>query len=138
MCSGRPPELFVVGASPLLRPDEQVFEAMLAGWRDQQLSRNLAADTIEGRLGTVRRFQQFTNDWPWSWRPVDMEEFSAEARGRGRARSTIRGSQCAIRLFCEYVSDPRYQWTAVQLRFASTGTPHRTPRMRGVTRVGVR
>jgi integrase len=110
---GAAPELFVVGASPLLRPDEQVFEAMLAGWRDQQLSRNLAADTIESRLGTVRRFQQFTNDWPWSWRPVDMEEFSAEARGRGRARSTIRGSQCAIRLFCEYVSDPRYQWTAV-------------------------
>ena len=58
---GAAPELFVVGASPLLRPDEQVFEAMLAGWRDQQLSRNLAADTIEGRLGTVRRFQQFTN-----------------------------------------------------------------------------
>jgi len=42
-------------------------------------------------LGTVRRFQQFTNDWPWSWRPVDMEELSAEARGRGRARSTSGG-----------------------------------------------
>ena len=29
----------------LLRPDEQVFEAMLAGWRDQQLSRNLGEAT---------------------------------------------------------------------------------------------
>ncbi|WP_445183489.1 tyrosine-type recombinase/integrase [Pseudonocardia sp. Cha107L01] len=28
-----------MGGSPLLRPDEQVFDAMLTGWRDQQLSR---------------------------------------------------------------------------------------------------
>jgi hypothetical protein len=33
----------------LLRPDEQVFEAMLTGWRNQQLARNLAFSTIEGR-----------------------------------------------------------------------------------------
>ena len=34
---GAAPELFVLGRQRLLRPDEQVFEAMLAGWRDQQL-----------------------------------------------------------------------------------------------------
>ena len=38
---GAAPGLFVPGQQRLLRPDEQVFEAMLAGWRDQQLSRIL-------------------------------------------------------------------------------------------------
>ena len=33
--------LFVVGAAPLLRADDQVFEAMIEGWADQQLSRGL-------------------------------------------------------------------------------------------------
>lgn len=37
---GAAPALFVAGGSPLLRPEEQVFEAMLEGWRDQQLARN--------------------------------------------------------------------------------------------------
>lgn len=59
--SGMAPELFVVGRSRLLRPDEQVFEAMLAGWRDQQLSRNLALATIKTRIDLVRRFHRFTN-----------------------------------------------------------------------------
>jgi integrase/recombinase XerC len=44
-------ELMVVGGSPLLRPEEQVFEAMLSGWPDQQLSRNLALATVEDRGG---------------------------------------------------------------------------------------
>jgi hypothetical protein len=33
--------LFAVGGAPPLHPEQQVFEAMLAGWRDQQLARNL-------------------------------------------------------------------------------------------------
>lgn len=52
------PQLLVVGGSPLLRPEEQVFEAMLAGWRDQRMSRNLARATIEDRLVLVRRFHR--------------------------------------------------------------------------------
>ena len=51
---------------------------MLAGWRDQQLSRNLGGATVRRRLEGVRRFQRFTNDWPWRWRPVDLEEFTAQ------------------------------------------------------------
>lgn len=106
-------QLFVVGASVLLRPDEQVFEAMLGGWRDQQLSRNLSTDTITARVDLVRRFQRFVNDWPWTWQARDLEEFTAEVRGRGLAIATVRGYHSHIRLFCEYVSDPRYQWTVV-------------------------
>jgi len=70
----------VLGEQRLLRPDEQVFEAMLAGWRDQQLSRNLGEATVRRRLDGVRRFQRFINDWPWRWRPVDLEEFTAQLR----------------------------------------------------------
>lgn len=31
----------------LLPPEEQVFSAMLEGWRNQQLARNLALSTID-------------------------------------------------------------------------------------------
>jgi site-specific recombinase XerD len=86
---------------------------MLDGWRDQQLSRNLKTDTIEGRLAVVRRFQRFTGDFPWHWRPVEVEAFTAELRGERRALATVRGYQNAIGLFCEYAADPRYEWTAV-------------------------
>jgi len=112
---GSAPRLFVAGAVPLLRAEEQVFEAMLEGWRDQQLSRNLNRTTIDDRLQLVRRFQRFTNEWPWHWRPGDVEDFSAELRDRrpGGALSTIRGYQSHLRLFCEYAADPRYEWTAV-------------------------
>ena len=61
---GLAPELFISSGTPLLRADEQVFEAMLDGWAAQQRSRNLAAATIESRVAFVRLFQQYTNDWP--------------------------------------------------------------------------
>ena len=52
------PALFVVRAAPLLRSDEQVFEAMIQGWTDQQLSRGLRTDTIDARVSMLRRFQR--------------------------------------------------------------------------------
>ena len=112
--------MFVVGGAPLLHAEEQMFEAMLAGWRDQQLARNLHADTIKDRLLGVRRFQRFTNDWPWAWRPVDVEEFTAQLRGEGRALATIRAYQGGLRQFLDYVADPRYQWTAACERLFGT------------------
>ena len=83
---GAAPGLFVLGEQRLLRPDEQVFEAMLAGWRDQQLSRNLGETTVRRRLEGVRRFQRFTNDWPWRWRPVDLEEIHRAAARRAAGK----------------------------------------------------
>ena len=56
---GSAPPLFLAGDAPLLRADEQVFEAMLEGWSEQQRSRGLRTDTIDGRLLAVRRFQRF-------------------------------------------------------------------------------
>jgi hypothetical protein len=36
----------LVQAMPVLRPDEQVLQMMLDGWRNQQLSRNLQFATM--------------------------------------------------------------------------------------------
>lgn len=90
---GSAPSLFVAGETPLLHVESQVFEAMLVGWGDQQRSRNLSSDTTTDRLRAVRRFQGFTNDWPWAWRPVDVEEFTSELRSGGRALATVRAYQ---------------------------------------------
>ena len=50
--------LHLADGVPLLRPDEQVFQAMLDGWRNQQLARNLARSTVEGRENTVKAFDR--------------------------------------------------------------------------------
>jgi integrase/recombinase XerC len=57
--------LYVVGGVPLLRPDVQVFDAMLDGWRNQQLARNLAFGTIESRGNAVRAFARHADCLPW-------------------------------------------------------------------------
>jgi site-specific recombinase XerD len=112
---GSAPGTLLQEAATLLRPEEQVFEAMVGGWRDQQLSRNLNRSTIDDRESALRRFQAFTNDYPWLWRPQDLEEFTAELRGGDRpaALTTVRSYQGAIRQFLDYVSDPRYLWNDV-------------------------
>src|SRR5688572_3513577 len=118
MSSGR----WLVGAAPvtlaqgvaLLDPERAVFEAMLAGWSAQQQSRALAAATIDRRVWSVRRFAEFTNEYPWQWGPGDLEDFVAELRSgdRPRATSTIRGYQVELGLFMGFVCDPRYGWVA--------------------------
>ena len=106
----------------LLHPEEQMTEAMLAGWATQQQSRLLAASTIEQRLGIVRRFVRFTGTYPWTWAAADVEEWSASLRSgrRPRSHATLRGYQNAVALFCDYLVDPRYSWAAeCQARFGT-------------------
>lgn len=95
-----------------LHPAEAVFEAMLTGWRRQQLSRQLAATTITSRLGLVRRFAQFTGTFPWDWTPGDVEEWATDLRSppSALAHSTIRSYLAQIAMFCDYLTDPRYGW----------------------------
>jgi hypothetical protein len=38
--------LHLADGIPLLRPEEQVFDGMLEGWRAQQLARNLSFGTM--------------------------------------------------------------------------------------------
>jgi integrase/recombinase XerC len=98
---------------PLLRPEEQVFAAMLAGWRNQQLARNLAISTVEGRERTVRAFATHAEAFPWTWTPGQVDEWCTDLRAvRGLRRSTLRTYQEAVRGFCAYVTDPAYGWPA--------------------------
>jgi hypothetical protein len=62
------------------------------------LARGLAVDTIKARTGVVGRFQAFTGGYPWTWRPVDMEDFLAEIRSRSRpiGLTTLRSYSNAV------------------------------------------
>src|SRR6266542_4092565 len=79
----------------LLHPEEQVFQAMLDGWRNQQLARNLAFSTIAHRRRPVAVDA-----------PADLEEFSTELRAiKGASHSTLLAYQNALRLFMAYLTD---------------------------------
>ncbi|MEV0044841.1 site-specific integrase [Nocardia rhamnosiphila] len=90
-----------------------VFEGMLTGWGNQQQSRLLASTTIGPRLALVRRFAEFVGSYPWAWTASDVEDFTvsltSEAGGR-LAPATIRGYHLVLRMFCDYLTDPRYEW----------------------------
>ncbi|MFF4150101.1 hypothetical protein ACFYZU_07805 [Streptomyces sp. NPDC001651] len=90
---------------PLLRPEEQGFEAMLDGWRNQQLARNLALSTINGRERKVRAFAAIADAFPWTWSSPLADEWYVDLRTvRGYVRSKLRGYQEAVRLFCDYAT----------------------------------
>jgi site-specific recombinase XerD len=103
--------LHLADGVPLLRPDEQVFTAMLEGWRNQQLARNLARSTVEGRENTVRAFAGYVGAYPWAWTPAMVDEWLGDLRSlRDLKRSTIRSYSEAVRAFCHFATDPLYGW----------------------------
>ncbi|WTX00985.1 site-specific integrase (plasmid) [Streptomycetaceae bacterium NBC_01309] len=105
--------LHLVDGVPLLRPEEQVFDAMLAGFANQQLARNLARTTIEGRANAVKAFAGYVNAFPWQWMPAMVDEWLGDLRSlRDLKRSTIRSYSEAVRVFCHFATDPAYQWAA--------------------------
>src|SRR3978361_985370 len=76
--------------------EARAFEAMLDGWRAQQLSRNLAFATIDAGARVVRRFQEHTGRYPWQWTSAEFDAWMAELReGRRRGHGTLRGDQLA-------------------------------------------
>ena len=93
-----------------LDPPRAVFDGMLSGWDAQQRSRMLNETTITGREWLVRRFAEFTNEYPWRWRAQDVEDFTTSLRTSGAAHSTIRGYHRILALFVGFVCDPRYGW----------------------------
>lgn len=103
-----------------LRPEDAMVDAMLRGWRAQQVSRGLREDTIVARERQVRRFVEFTNEFPWRWTPAHVDDWSLSLTGeRHLASSTIRSYQCGLRLFTEFLTDNgRYGWaTACEREF---------------------
>lgn len=106
--------LELVSGVAQLRPEDAMFEAMLRGWRAQQKARGLRDATIEPREQLVRRFVEFTNEYPWDWLPGHVDEFStALTAERHLAPSTVRNYQVDLRLFSEYLTDGRYGWGVV-------------------------
>jgi integrase/recombinase XerC len=103
--------LELVSGVAQLRPEDAMVEAMLRGWRAQQAARGLREDTIAPRVRLVRRFCEFTNDYPWAWSPGHMDEWSLHLTAeRHLAPSTIRAYQGMLRLFTEFLIDGRYGW----------------------------
>ena len=104
--------LLIAGVG-LLRPEEQVWEAMLRGFGVQQRARFLAESTITAREAFLRRFLSWTNAFPWEWRGVDVEEWtSAMISEHHHAHATVRVAHVTLRLFMEFVSSSGYGWPA--------------------------
>ena len=105
--------LVLVQGAALLRPEQAVFDAMLAGWRAQQRSRLLAELTVTWRERIARRFAAFSGEMPWRWAACDVEDWTAELlSGNGHAHATIRSYQGALACFLDYLTDARYGWAA--------------------------
>jgi hypothetical protein len=86
-----------------------MFEAMLRGWQAQQTARGLQESTIAPRERLIRRFLEFTNEYPWQWQPGHVDEWTLSLISEHRlALSTIRNYQTELRLFSEYLTDARY------------------------------
>lgn len=85
---------------------------MLDGWAVQQRTRFLKASTVSARLDLVRRFAEFSNEYPWQWQPAEVEAFFDALRSGERpiAVSTARNYQNTLRMFCDYIIDARYGW----------------------------
>lgn len=109
--------LVLLGGVALLRLDEQVFEAMLEGWRNQGFARNLARSTVQARERQVRAFQAHAATFPWEWTALHADEWFADLRAVHHCtRSTVRGYQVAVRGFCSFALDPAYGWAEECMR----------------------
>lgn len=97
----------------MLHPEDQAVEEMLAGWRNQQLSRNLQIATVDQRIRCVRQFLDRSNEYPWRWTPSLVEEYLGDLRSVHKlAHSTIRAHQGALRHFTGYITSGDYGWLA--------------------------
>lgn len=96
----------------LFRAEDRVFDAMLEGWSSQMLARGLLNDTINPRIRLLKRFQGYTNSYPWQWMPGDIEDFMSELRSRDKpiTLTTLRNYSSTIGMFCGFVSNQRYGW----------------------------
>ena len=107
------PRLDLVAGVSLLRPEEQVFDAMLAGWTSQQLARNLRFGTIENRQRAVQAFAAHAGCLPWQWSAQLVDDWCTDLRAvHHLAPSTVRNYTEAVRLLCGYLTDPAYEWAA--------------------------
>ncbi len=111
------PHRLVLAPVVQLDPERATFTDMLDRYAISLRSRGLSTSTVEARLWGVRRFQEFTGEYPWNWGPRDVEDFTSAllSRPQPAAHSTIRGYHLMIKLFCEFLVNPAYDWHDVCL-----------------------
>jgi len=104
--------LYLAGGVSFLNAQESVFDAMLEGWRMQQIGgRRLKEDSVNRAQGVVRRFEAYAGKKPWEWSAGDFDEWMALLVSQRQVEaSTIRSYQGAVRVFCDYVCSPHYGW----------------------------
>ncbi|WP_308291728.1 tyrosine-type recombinase/integrase [Microbacterium jejuense] len=97
----------------LAKPEEAVLDAMIEGWSAQQRSRGLREDMVRSRRKLVTRLCEHSGHAPWEWTPADVESFTVDLAAAGRHLSTLRGYHGSIRMFCEYLISPHYDWVEI-------------------------
>jgi hypothetical protein len=81
-------KLELVSGVALLREEDAVLEAMLAGWARQQAGgRGLAPKTIGQRQAVVRQFLGHAGEYPWNWTAAHLVCLGA---GAGLIRGDLR------------------------------------------------
>lgn len=109
---GLVPQFLRDDAVGLFRADERVFDAMIDGWSAQMLARGLQVETIKNRCGVIRRFQNYSGTFPWTWRPVDIDDYMGERRSGDKPISltTLRADSNVVAMFCSFLTNPAYGW----------------------------
>jgi integrase len=91
-------QLELVSGVVQLRPEDAMVEAMLRGWRAQQIARGLHDDTIVRRERLARGFLAYSNEFPWRWVPAHVDEWTLWLTSKKHlAPSTIRNYQMDLR-----------------------------------------
>lgn len=91
-------------------PDAFLGE-VLDGWDRAQRAADLDRGTVRSRRARVLDLVEFSGHYPWDLSVSDAGEYFAHARGvRSLAHSTVRSYQGSIRLFCEFATNPAYDW----------------------------
>lgn len=114
--------LYLAAGVSFLNAPEAVFDAMIEGWRMQQIGgRRLKEESVTSSIGVVRRFEAYSLKKPWEWSASDFDEWMMLlVSQQQKAASTIRSYQGAVRQFCDYVCSPHYGWVEECLqRFGS-------------------
>lgn len=107
-------------ASDAQNPDA-FLDRVLEGWERAQRASDFSPNTIRTRRAVVVKLVDFSGHYPWEWSIGDADEFFAHARGvKNLSHSTVRAYQGAIKLFCDYACNPRYDWSVACAKLFGT------------------
>jgi hypothetical protein len=70
--------------------------------------------------------------FPWEWDLGDVDDFFAHARSISNLSfSTVRSYRTHLKLFCDYLTDPAYEWDRVCVKAfgRSPGARHKRDRI---------